>query len=88
MSSSEEIKIVATHNVQTYFDKIQELFQKYENDPYMAQRLHFHVTSILPSTLENESKNHEKRVLRNHFLTNEQQVFIQVFLSKNQINIF
>jgi hypothetical protein len=84
MSSSEEIKIAATHNVQTYFDKIQELFQKYENDPYMAQRLHFHVTSILPSTLENESKNYEKRVLRNHFLTHEQQVFIQVFLSKNQ----
>ena len=84
MSSSEEIKIAATHSVQTYFDKIQELFQKYENDPYMAQRLHFHVTSILPSTLENESKNYEKRVLRNHFLTNEQQVFIQVFLSKNQ----
>ena len=84
MSSIEEIKIAATHNVQTYFDKIQELFKKYENDSYMAQRLHFHVTSILPSTLENESKNHEKRVLRNHFLTNEQQVFIQVFLSKNQ----
>ena len=79
-----DLQIAATHSVQTYFDKIQELFQKYENDSYMAQRLHFHVTSILPSTLENESKNHEKRVLRNHFLTNEQQVFIQVFLSKNQ----
>uniref|UniRef100_A0A6C0EZB2 Uncharacterized protein n=1 Tax=viral metagenome TaxID=1070528 RepID=A0A6C0EZB2_9ZZZZ len=79
-----DLQLPATHSVQTYFNKIQELFQKYENDSYMAQRLHFHVTSILPSTLENESKNHEKRVLRNHFLTNEQQVFIQVFLSKNQ----
>lgn len=67
-----------------YCDKVQSLFQKYENDPYMSQRLHFHLMNILPATLENESKNHEKRILRNHFLTNEQQIFIQVFLSKNQ----
>jgi hypothetical protein len=31
-----------------------------------------------------ESKNHEKRVNRNNYLTNEQNIFIQVFLSKNK----
>lgn len=67
-----------------YFDIIKNLFAKYENNPYMYQRLCFHLTNILPSTLESEDKNHEKRLQRNAFLTNEQQIFIQVFLSKNQ----
>lgn len=67
-----------------YFDNIQTLFEKYQNNPYMLQRLCYHITDILPSTLETEEKNHEKRVERTAFLTKEQQTFIQVFLSKNQ----
>ena len=67
-----------------YFDNIQSLFEKYEKNPYMLQRLCYHITDILPSTLDNEDKNHEKRIERTAFLTKEQQVFIQVFLSKNQ----
>jgi hypothetical protein len=63
---------------------IEQLFLKYENDNYMTQRIQSHVITYLPNTLENELKNHEKRVNRNMFLTNEQQIFIQVFLSKNQ----
>ena len=50
----------------------------------MIQRLQYHLLHILPATLENESKNHKQRVTRTHFLINEQQIFIQVFLSKNQ----
>jgi intein/homing endonuclease len=38
----------------------------------------------LPSTLDNEFKNYEQRQNRNTYLTNEQQIFIQVFLSKNK----
>ena len=63
---------------------LKELFKNYENDTYMLQRIHTHVNNYLPNTLKNEQINHEKRVNRNHFLTNEQQIFIQVFLSKNQ----
>jgi hypothetical protein len=63
---------------------LKELFKNYENDEYMLQRIHTHVNNYLPNTLKNEQINHEKRVNRNHFLTNEQQIFIQVFLSKNQ----
>jgi len=66
------------------YGSLQTLFEKYENNPYMFQRLCFHLTNILPTTLESEDKNHEKRIQRNKFLTSEQQQFIQVFLSKNQ----
>ena len=69
---------------QKCFDSIQELFKKYENNEYMLQRIHNHVVNYLPSVLDNELKNHEKRVNRNMYLTNEQQIFIQVFLNKNQ----
>jgi len=70
-------------SIQPYFDKIQLLFQQYEQDPYMQQRFKYHIMNVLPSTLENEAKNREKRITRTHFLTNEQQIFIQVFLSKH-----
>jgi len=66
------------------YDNIKALFDKYKNNTYMLQRLSYHLTNILPSTLENEYKNFEKRAIRNAFLTNEQQIFIQIFLSKHQ----
>jgi hypothetical protein len=50
----------------------------------MLQRIHSHVVNYLPSVLDNELKNHERRINRNMYLTNEQQIFIQVFLNKNQ----
>jgi len=63
---------------------INELYERYKNNEYMMQRLQFHLNTLLPSTLENECKNHEKRMLRNDYLVTEHQQFIQVFLSKNQ----
>jgi len=63
---------------------IDDLVKKYACNEYMMQRLHLHLINYLPSTLENEFKNYEKRVERNLYLTNEQQLFIQVFLSKHQ----
>ena len=63
---------------------ITELFKKYENNEYMLQRIHNNVVNYLPNTLEYEQKNYEKRLNRTTYLTNEQQIFIQVFLSKNQ----
>jgi hypothetical protein len=62
---------------------LQDLFQKYENNEYMLQRIHTHIVNCLPNTLDIELVNHEKRICRNIFLTNEQQIFIQVFLQKN-----
>lgn len=63
---------------------IASLFEKYEDNEYMMQRLVSHITTILPNTLETESANYEKRLCRQNFLSNEQQSFIQVFLNKNR----
>ena len=63
---------------------LNKLFELYKNNDYMLQRIHTQIVNYLPNTLKNELTNHEKRVNRAHFLTNEQQVFIQVFLSKNK----
>jgi len=66
------------------YESVTELYQKYAENDYMLQRIYNHIVNYLPNTLENEYKNFEQRQNRNSYLTNEQQVFIQVFLSKNQ----
>jgi len=65
-------------------ETIKTLIEKYKDDEYMTNRIYNHIVNYLPNTLDNEIKNHEKRVNRNNYLTNEQQIFIQVFLSKNK----
>ena len=71
------------HNSQ-FIDVINLLTKEYKDNEYMTQRLYNHIVLYLPNTLENEFKNHQKRKIRNNFLTNEQQLFIQVFLSKHK----
>ncbi len=65
-------------------ETIKDIIDKYKDNEYMTQRVYNHIVNYLPNTLDNEYKNHEKRVNRNNYLTNEQQIFIQVFLSKNK----
>jgi len=60
------------------------LLKKYKDSEYMIQRIKTHINNYLPNTLENELKNYEERVNRNTYLTNEQQLFIQIFLNKNK----
>jgi hypothetical protein len=62
---------------------LENMYALYSQHPYMLQRFHYHMTTYLPSTLANELKGYDKRVDRTNTLTNEQQIFIQVFLSKN-----
>ena len=64
-------------------ETINSLFQKYEKNEYVLNRLNNHITS-LSSIIENELFNYEKRIDRNNYLCNEQQLFIKVFLEKNQ----
>ena len=63
---------------------LKNLLLKYNDNEYMSQRIYNHIVNYLPTTLDNEFKNHEKRINRTNFLTNEQNIFIQVFLSKNK----
>jgi hypothetical protein len=65
-------------------ETIHGLFEKYKDNEYMLNRIVTHIENYLPNSLENELVNYEKRVTRHSFLTNEQQIFIQVFLSKHQ----
>jgi hypothetical protein len=62
---------------------LKQLINKYKDNEYMTQRIYNHIIN-LPNTLENEFKNYEKRLNRNTYLMNEQNIFIQVFLTKNK----
>ena len=62
---------------------VEKLYERYKDNEYMLQRIYNHVHVYLPNTLQNESKNHEKRQNLNTYLSEEQQIFMQVFLSKN-----
>jgi hypothetical protein len=64
-------------------ETIKNLCKKYEGNAYMLQRIDSHINTYLESTLQNEEQNYEKRIVRTNTLTHEQQIFIQVFLSKN-----
>ena len=64
-------------------EQIEKLNDQYKDNPYMLKRIHFHLTKILPKTLQNELQNWEKRKERNKYLQEEQKIFIQIFLSKN-----
>jgi|TARA_B110000093_G_scaffold182130_1_gene227935 hypothetical protein len=68
----------------SFISTITSLFEKYKDDTYMITRMTSHITDMLPSTLENEEKHHNERIVRNNFLTNEQIIFTQLFLNKNQ----
>jgi len=62
---------------------VEKLYERYKDNDYMLQRIYNHVHIYLPNTLAHEAKNHEKRQNLNSYLFEEQQIFIQVFLSKN-----
>ena len=62
---------------------ISELKIKYNNNPYMIQRLETHLLD-LPDILDRENKKYDERVSRFNELTNEQDNFYKVFLSKHQ----
>ena len=64
-------------------DAVDKFFKIYKDNEYMLQRIFNHIVLNLPNTLENEAKNYEKRINLNTYLTEEQQIFMQVFLSKN-----
>jgi len=64
-------------------ETIKNLCKKYEGNPYMLQRIDAHINTSLETTLQNEEQTREKRIVRTNTLTQEQQIFIQVFLSKN-----
>ena len=71
-------------NIQGIQGNLNTLLETYKGNTYMTQRLHYHLSHLLPSTLEQEYKNHQMRILRTDQLTIEKKQFIQVFLNENK----
>ena len=69
--------------VNTIAELINELSIKYNDKPYMIQRLETHLYN-LPNILEQENKKYDERITRFNELTLEQDNFYKVFLSKHQ----
>lgn len=63
---------------------VKELYARYQTEPYMFQKMHNYICFQLPTILENMRKTHIERQLRVEEMTQEQDVFIHDFLSKNQ----
>jgi len=63
---------------------INDLFDKYESNDYMYQKINTYICNQLSNVFENMNESHNQRVIRINELTNEQDTFIQSFLNNNQ----
>jgi hypothetical protein len=65
-------------------EAIQTLYSKYEQNPFMEQKMVNYVCSQLPLIFENIERTHHERNQRMDELTAEQDMFIQHFLYNNR----
>ncbi len=72
-----------TNMIEEVRTTIDSLVTKYENDEYMLLKLHAYICNQLPNILENTKNNQLKRMVRNEEMLNEQDQFIQTFLTNN-----
>jgi hypothetical protein len=66
------------------FEKLSELYKKYDSNEYMLNRLNTHILTILPNALELEYENYKDRATRTLSLQTMQETFIKVFLNKHK----
>ena len=66
------------------FTVIQQLRDKYANDPYMASRFRNYICNQLPNVLDAMDTSHQQRVIRTEELTIESGAFIESFLNNNR----
>jgi len=85
---SSELNLTATHvlipSVTDAAITIQQIYNKYAEDPYMMNRAHSYICNQLPNIFENMKKTHHLRQIRMEELTCEQDLFIHSFLNHNQ----
>lgn len=63
---------------------ITELWEKYQDDPYMQAKLHNYVSIQLPTIMENIKRTHDERQQRIADLTVEQDEFMERFLNTHR----
>ncbi len=71
-------------NQERIIEAIKELYAKYEQNPFMEQKVTNYVCSQLPLIFENIERTHNERSQRIDELTAEQDSFIQHFLYNNR----
>ena len=71
-------------NRERIIEAIHEIYAKYEQNPYMEQKVVNYVCLQLPLIFENIERTHIERSQRTDELTAEQNVFIQHFLYNNR----
>ena len=71
-------------NRERIIEAIHEIYAKYEQNPYMEQKVVNYVCSQLPLIFENIERTHIERSQRTDELTAEQNIFIQHFLYNNR----
>jgi hypothetical protein len=60
---------------------IDELFEKYQNNPYIFSKIHNYVCNLLPNILDKKNVSHEENLQRIENLAQEQTAFIESFLT-------
>ena len=71
-------------NQERIIEAIKEIYTKYEQNPFMEQKVTNYVCSQLPLIFENIERTHNERSQRIDELTAEQDSFIQHFLYNNR----
>lgn len=71
-------------NRQDAIDTINQLYDKYEKNPYMLSKTHHYIINQLPTILNNMNTTHIERQSRIEELTQNQDQFIESFLNNNQ----
>ena len=74
-------------NQERIIEAIKEIYEKYEQNPFMEQKVTNYVCSQLPLIFENIERTHNERSQRIDELTAEQDSFIQHFLYTIGISI-
>ena len=62
---------------------IDQMYEKYQEDPYMLSKINHYLQKQLPILLENTKNTREQNVLRIEELSLEQEQFIQYFMNRN-----
>uniref|UniRef100_A0A6C0B8M8 Uncharacterized protein n=1 Tax=viral metagenome TaxID=1070528 RepID=A0A6C0B8M8_9ZZZZ len=70
--------------IQETQDKINELYEKYNSNPYIFSKIHNYIVNLLPNILEKKQSSHEESLQRIESLSQEQNMFIETFLNTNK----
>jgi hypothetical protein len=73
-----------TKKMEDTHDAIDDLFQKYENNPYIFFKIHNYICNLLPNILDKKNSSHEESIQRIEILSQEQNMFIESFLNTNK----